>query len=49
MNDLPRERFTRFVDSLLAGKDLEKALLETYGDRLKDFGSFEKRFARFTK
>lgn len=48
-NELPPERFPRFVESILAGKNLSAALLEVYGDRIRDYDTFKRRYERFSK
>lgn len=49
MNDLPKERFPKFVAAILGGKNLEAAFLEVYGDKYKDFDTFKKKYDRFQK
>jgi hypothetical protein len=49
MTELPRERFTQFIDSVLSGHTLQQALLQVYGDKLASYDDFEKKYARFTK
>jgi hypothetical protein len=49
MTELPRERFTQFLDSVLSGHTLQQALLQVYGDKLASYDDFEKKYARFNK
>ena len=49
MNDFPKERFPRFVEAILGGAPFEKAILQVYGDQVKDFPAFNKRYERFSK
>ena len=49
MTALPKDRFTRFLDTVLAGRTLRDALLYVYPDKLTSYDDFEKKFARFTK
>lgn len=49
MNELPQDRFRGFVKDLLTTGDPKQSLLHIYGDRIKDFDTFEKRFATFSK
>ena len=49
MTELPKDRFTRFIDAVLGGKSLSEALLYVYPDKLASYDDFEKKFARFTK
>ncbi len=48
-NELPSDRFVTFVDQVLKGTDPKSALLSVYGDQLKDWETFQRRYARFTK
>jgi hypothetical protein len=48
-NKLPQERFVKFADAVAAGCDPKEVLLEVYGDKIKDWKTFERRYARFTK
>jgi hypothetical protein len=47
MDELPKERFPQFVDVILSGKTLEPAIMEVYGDKVKDFPTFTKKFEKF--
>lgn len=49
MNELPRERFPKFIDAVIDGKTFEVALLDVYGDEFKDMDSFRRKYSRFTK
>jgi hypothetical protein len=49
MTELPRERFTQFIDSVLSGHTLEQALMSVYGDKLASYDDFEKKYAKFNK
>ncbi|HEX8311823.1 MAG TPA: hypothetical protein VF614_10925, partial [Chthoniobacteraceae bacterium] len=49
MNELPKDRIVKFIDTVLAGKSMREAVLEVYADKVKDWPDFEKRFARFSK
>jgi len=49
MTELPKERFTQFIDAVLGGKTLKEALLYVYPDKLVSYDDFEKRFAKFNK
>ena len=46
---LPKDRFPRFLDSVLSGRTLEDALHDVYPDKLASYDDFEKKFARFSK
>lgn len=48
-NELPKERFPQFVSAILAGKDMQTAFLEVYGDKIHDWKTFQMRFQRFSK
>lgn len=48
-NDLPPERFPKFVDAMLKGEILEVAIVKIYGDKYKDFDAFKKKYQRFQK
>ncbi len=49
MNELPKERFPKFVEAILSGKKLDAALIEVYGDKYKDFDAFKKKYDKFQK
>ncbi len=49
MTELPKERFTQFIDAVLEGRNLRDALLYVYPDKLASYDDFEKKFARFSK
>jgi hypothetical protein len=49
MTDLGKDRFTQFIDAVLAGRTLKDALLYVYPDKLASYDEFEKRFAKFSK
>ena len=49
MNELPKERFPIFIDKILEGKPFEPAFMEVYGDKIKTFDSFSRRYALFVK
>jgi hypothetical protein len=48
-NELPKERFTKFVDAILSGKDLQTAFMEVYGDKFRNFDAFRQKYERFSK
>ena len=49
MNNYPKDRFPKFIDALLGGAGFEAALLQVYGDRVKDSAAFTKQYERFVK
>ena len=49
MNELPKDRFPKFVDAVIAGKAPDAAFVGIYGDKFKDFETFRKRYKQFTK
>lgn len=49
MDEMPKERILQFIDAALAGKSLRDSVLEVYGDKVKDWPDFEKKFEKFTK
>lgn len=49
MTELPKDRFTQFIDAVLAGRTLKDALLYVYPDKLASYEDFEKKYARFNK
>lgn len=49
MNEFPKDRFVKFIDAVLAGKGMEKAVTEVYADKVKDWETFQRRYERFTK
>ena len=49
MDELPKERILKFIEAALAGKSLRDSVSEVYGDKIKDWADFEKKFAKFGK
>jgi hypothetical protein len=49
MTELPKDRFTQFVDAVVGGQNLQQALHEVYPDKLASYSDFEKKYARFSK
>lgn len=49
MNELPKDRIVGFIDAVLAGKSMERSVLEVYPDHIRDWRAFEKRYERFTR
>jgi hypothetical protein len=49
MNELPKERFAKFVELLLERRKLPDAIAAVYGDEFKDFDSFRKKYDAFVK
>jgi hypothetical protein len=49
MNELPKDRIVKFIDAILAGKKIQAALFEVYGDKIKDSETFTRRYERFNK
>lgn len=47
--EFPKERIVKFIDAVLAGGRMNDAVLAVYGDKVKDWADFEKRYARFQK
>jgi len=44
MDELPADRFARFVDAMLTGKPFWEVLPEIYGDKIADKAAFNRRF-----
>ena len=49
MNELPKDRIVKFIDAVLDGRGMQAAVLEVYGDKVKDWDAFMKRYERFSK
>ncbi len=49
MTELPKERFTQFINAVVEGRTLKDALLYVYPDKLASYDDFEKKFAKFSK
>jgi hypothetical protein len=49
MTELPKDRFTQFIDAVLAGESLKDALIYVYPDKLASYDDFLKKYAKFTK
>lgn len=47
MDVLPKDRFRRYVTEVLATGDGKEALMRVYGDKIKDFDTFQKKFNDF--
>jgi len=49
MDNFPKDRFPQFIDAILGGARFQDALLQIYGDKIKDYLTFSRRYERFTK
>ncbi|MEO8354117.1 MAG: hypothetical protein ABI680_20505 [Chthoniobacteraceae bacterium] len=49
MNELPKDRIVPFINAILAGKGIQKSVLEIYGDKFTDWDAFMKRYERFSR
>lgn len=49
MNDFPPDRFPKFIDAMLEGGDLQATVLKLYGDKVKDWSDFMRKYERFSK
>jgi len=49
MNNYPKDRFPKFIEAIVGGANFEAALLQVYGDRVKDYAAFTKQYERFVK
>ena len=49
MSELPKDRIVKFIDAVLDGRGMQPAVLEVYGDKVKDWDAFMKRYERFNK
>ncbi|MCX6967119.1 MAG: hypothetical protein NTZ46_04955 [Verrucomicrobia bacterium] len=49
MNNFPKDRFPRFIDVILAGANFENAIVQVYGDQVKNYADFAKQYERFVK
>jgi hypothetical protein len=49
MTELPRERFTKFINAVLGGMSLKDALLTVYPDKLASYDDFLREYQRFSK
>ncbi len=49
MSELPKDRIVPFIDAILAGKGIQKSVLEIYGDKFTDWDAFMKRYERFSR
>lgn len=48
LNELPKDRFHRYVSEILATNDPKQSLVSVYGDKIKDFETFKKKYDAFT-
>ena len=48
-NQLPPERFPKFAEAMMNGETLDAALQSIYGDKVKDFDAFQRKYARFIR
>src|SRR5262249_1723576 len=44
-----KDRIRAFIEAILGGKDAQSAVLEIYGDKFKDWETFEKKYTKFSK
>jgi hypothetical protein len=49
MTEFPKDRMAKFIESVMNGSEPQSAVMEVYGDKLKDWGDFQKRYEKFTK
>ncbi len=49
MNELPKDRIVTFIDYIVEGKGMKESVLGIYGDKVRDWDSFMRRYERFTK
>jgi hypothetical protein len=49
MTAFPKDRFVPFIDAITSGRTLEEAVVQIYGDKLKDYASFKTQYDRFQK
>lgn len=49
MNAFPQDRFPKFIDAVVGGAEFQDAILQVYGDQVKDYPTFCKQYDRFTK
>jgi len=49
INELPKERFLPLLDAVLAGKPFPEAVVEVYGEKIKSWEEFNKRYERAVK
>ena len=49
MTEMPRERIVSFIDAVLTGKPVMEIIPEIYGDKVKDWAGFQKRYERFSR
>ncbi len=47
MMELPDDRFREFVDALLVANNIEKAVIDVYGDKFEDYSEFSEALAKF--
>jgi hypothetical protein len=49
MTDYPKNRIAPFMEAMMNGSDLPGAITEVYGDKVKDWNEFSKKYEKFTK
>lgn len=49
MNEFPRDRIAKFIDAMLDGRQAEAAVIEVYGDKVKDWSDFTRRYEKFVR
>jgi hypothetical protein len=49
MTELPKDRIVTYIEAMLAGQSMRDAVLATYGDKIKDWDDFQKKYAKFSK
>jgi hypothetical protein len=47
--ELPKERFAKFADAVTSGQPPKSAFTAVYGDKIKDWETFLRRYERFAK
>lgn len=49
MNEFPKDRFVKFIDSILAGQTLKQSIAANYADKVKDWDSFNRKYEKFVR
>jgi hypothetical protein len=49
MTEGGKDRIAKFIEAILGGQEMESAVLGVYGDKFKDWASFEKKYEKFSK
>ncbi len=49
MSEFPKDRIAKYVEMVIEGTPPDKAVIDIYGDKVKDWETFQKRYEKFAR